>query len=197
MMWICAPVFGFLFVAATPVIVLVLGHQWREAAPVFQILAICALGQLLLESVIWLFVSRGQSQQLLKLLLIISPIMIGSYAIGLPFGIKGVALSGSLVLLAMFPWILKFSFRGTELTLRRLGQAILYPISLCLAGVGLAELAVYLIAPQRIASQLLVIALGFAAGYVASLLIAPVREEIRSLRKLFRESGFATPPESA
>ena len=64
----------------------------------FQILAVCALTQLLLESTIWLFVSRGQSQQLLKMLLVISPIIIGSYAIGLPFGIKGVALSGSLML---------------------------------------------------------------------------------------------------
>ena len=128
-MWISAPIFGFLFVAAEPVIVLALGNRWREAAPVFQILAIFALGQLLLESTLWLFVSRGQSKRLLKLLLIISPIIIGSYAIGLPFGIKGVALSGSLVLLAIFPWILKFAFRGTTLTLRRLGQAILYPIS--------------------------------------------------------------------
>ena len=43
-MWISTPIFGFLFVAAQPVIVLVLGNQWREAAPVFQILAISALG---------------------------------------------------------------------------------------------------------------------------------------------------------
>ena len=47
-LWISAPVFGFLIVAAQPVIVLVLGDQWREAAPVFQILAISALGQLFL-----------------------------------------------------------------------------------------------------------------------------------------------------
>ena len=58
-MWILAPTFGFLFVAAVPVIVLTLGNRWREAAPVFQILAIFALGQLLLESVNWLLVSRG------------------------------------------------------------------------------------------------------------------------------------------
>ena len=121
-MWIIAPIFGFLFVAAVPVIVLALGNRWRGAAPVFQILAIFALGQLLLESTLWLFVSRGQSQRLLKLLLIISPIIIGSYAIGLPFGIKGVALSGSLVLLVIFPWILKFSFRGTNLTFSVLGR---------------------------------------------------------------------------
>ena len=110
-LWISAPVFGFLIVAAQPVIVLVLGDQWREAAPVFQILAISALGQLLLDSTIWLFVSRGQSQQLLKILLIISPIIVAGYVIGLPFGIKGVALSGSLVLLGTLPWMLKFAFR--------------------------------------------------------------------------------------
>ena len=69
-MWIGAPIFGFLFVAAEPVIVLALGKQWRAAAPVFQILAIFALGQLLLESTLWLLVSRGQSRRLLKLLLI-------------------------------------------------------------------------------------------------------------------------------
>jgi PST family polysaccharide transporter len=194
-MWISAPVFGFLFVAAQPVIVLVLGNQWRQAAPVFQILVLAALGQLLLESTIWLFVSRGQSRQLLKLLLIISPIIVGSYAIGLPFGIKGVAVSGSLVLLAIFPWILKFSFRGTDLTLQRLGQAILCPISLGLAGVCLAKLALYLIAPQRIVAQLLVAALGFAAGYSLSLLIPPVREEVMSVRKLFVESHSAAPTE--
>ncbi len=195
--WISAPIFGFLFVAAAPVIVLILGNQWREAAPVFQILVISALGQLLLELTIWLFVSRGQSQQLLKLLLIISPIIVGSYAIGLPFGIKGVALSGSLVLLAIFPWILKFSFRGTNLTLQRLGQTILYPISLCLAGVCLAELALHLIAPQRIVSQLLVTALGFVGGYSLSLLIPPVRQEIISIRRLFGKSDSAAAPEPA
>ena len=49
MMWISAPIFGFLFVAAQPVIVLTLGNQWQQAAPVFQILAVAALAQLLLE----------------------------------------------------------------------------------------------------------------------------------------------------
>jgi O-antigen/teichoic acid export membrane protein len=196
-LWISAPIFGFLFVAAEPVIVLVLGNQWREAAPVFQILVISALGQLLLDSTVWLFVSRGQSLQLLKLMLVVSPILIASYAIGLPFGIKGVALSGSLVLLAIFPGILKFSFRGTNLTLKRLGRAILYPISLCLAGVFLAECALYLAASQRKVVQLLITALGFAMVYAFSMLVTPVRREVMSLRKLFGESGFASSPEPA
>jgi O-antigen/teichoic acid export membrane protein len=187
-MWITAPIFGFLFVAAAPVIILALGNRWRAAAPVFQILAIFALGQLLLESTLWLFVSRGQSQRLLKLLLIISPVIVGSYAIGLPFGIKGVALSSSLVLLVIFPWILKFSFRGTNLTLLRFGQAVLYPIAACLVAVCSAELALRMIAPQSAVSQLGVAALSFVVGYALSALIPSVRQEAVSLRTLFSKS---------
>ena len=195
--WIAAPVFGFLFVAAEPVIVLVLGSQWRAASPVFQILAVSALGQLLVDSTVWLFVSRGLSGRLLKLFLIICPIIVGSYAIGLPFGIKGVALSGSLVLLAILPWILNFAFHGTTLTLRRLGRAIMYPISMSLAGVFFAELALRLVTPIGLPGKFLTDAVGFAVAYSLSALISPVREEFMSLSKLLGElrlSSQATQP---
>lgn len=194
-MWVTAPIFGFLFVAAEPVIVLTLGNRWREAAPVFQILAIFALGQLLLESTVWLLVSRGQSNRLLKLSLVISPIIVASYAAGLRFGIKGVALCGSLVLLVILPLILKFSFRGTNLTLLRLRRAIQYPVSLCLVSVCLAKLALHLVGPQRIVSQLMVTALGFTMGYLLSVLIPPIREEVMSLRRLIGGSHSGGSPE--
>ena len=185
--WVSAPLFGFLFVAAEPVIVLILGKQWREAAPVFQILVIAALGQMLLDSTAWLFVGRGQSQRLLKLLLVISPIIVASFAVGLPFGIKGVALSGSLVFVSMLPWVLKYAFRGTTLTLQRLGKAIMYPVALSLGGVVSAELTLHLMAPQHIVSQLVVAALGFAGACAIAALVPPVREEAMSLRRLFSE----------
>jgi O-antigen/teichoic acid export membrane protein len=186
-MWISAPLFGFLFVAAKPVIVLVLGAKWQDAAPVFQILAISALGQMLLETTVWLLISRGQSQRLLKLLLIISPIIVASFVIGLPFGIKGVAVSSSLVLLAILPWTLKFAFRGTELNLRQVGRVLLYPISLCLAGVFISILALHFIAPQRIVMQLVVVGLGFATAYALSALIPAVRQETVSLSKVLND----------
>jgi O-antigen/teichoic acid export membrane protein len=186
-LWISAPVFGFLFVAAHPVIVLMLGNQWGEAAPVFQILTISALGQLLLDSTTWLLVSRGQSRRLLKLLLIFSPILVCSYAVGLPFGIKGVALSGSLVMLLILPWMLRFSFRETSLTLPRLGRAILYPVALSLFGVLTAGLVLRLAGPANTISELFVGALGFLVAYALSALIPAVRREAMSLRNLVDE----------
>jgi O-antigen/teichoic acid export membrane protein len=187
-MWATAPIFGFLFVAATPVIVLALGRKWQAAAPVFQLLAIFALGQLLYESTIWLIVSRGQSRRLLKLALLVSPITIASYAIGLPFGIRGVALSGALLMLAIFPWILRFSFRGTKLTLQDLGKNIQLPLITCLAGVSCGEVGLHLAAHLSVVPQLLVIAPTFAAGSALMLLIPAVREEVKALMELVRNA---------
>jgi O-antigen/teichoic acid export membrane protein len=186
-LWICAPVLGFLFVAAKPVVILVLGNQWGGAAAVFQILAVSALVHLLVELTIWSFVSRGQSSRLLKLLLMVAPIIIAGFAIGLPFGIRGVALSGSLVLLGVSLWMVSFSFRGTKLTLRGLGLAMLYPVFLCFAGILAAELTLNLIAPQQLVRQLAVALLSFAAGCSLTMLLPPVRNEVMSLRTLLRE----------
>jgi O-antigen/teichoic acid export membrane protein len=190
-LWISAPVFGFLFVAAQPVIVLMLGRQWGEAAPVFQILTISALGQLLLDSTTWLLVSRGQSRKLLKLLMVFSPILVCSYAVGLPFGIKGVALSGSLVMLIILPWMLRFSFHGTALSLSRLGRAIFYPVALSLFGALTGGLVLRLVAPANTIAKLFVAALTFLAAYGLSALIPAVRREAMSLRNLVNE--FRTP----
>jgi PST family polysaccharide transporter len=185
--WIIASLFGFLFVAATPVIVLVLGAKWREAAPVFQILTISALGQVLLESTLWVLISRGQSARLLKLMLFLSPIMLGSFVIGLPFGIKGVALSLSITLLCTLPWILRFTFRNTNLTLTRLFEALVRPVALSLSGVLLGKLALRLFAPQSEISQLFVAALSFLVTYSLSMLIPSVRKEFESIRKVLAE----------
>ena len=122
-----------------------------------------------------------------KSLIVIAPIIIGSFAIGLPFGIKGVALSGSVVLVGIFPWILKYAFRDTSLTLQRLGQAILCPIALSLAGVFSGELALRFFAPQARVLQLSVAALGFAAAYALSALVPRVRKEVCSFKDLLGE----------
>jgi len=185
--WIIASLFGFLFVAATPVIVVVLGAKWREAAPVFQILTISALGQVLLESTLWILISQGQSARLLKLMLVLCPVMVGSFVIGLPFGIKGVALSLSIALLGALPFILRFAFHNTKVTFARLGQALVCPIVLSLVGVCFAKLTLSLSVPKREIYQLLVAAMSFVAVYSLSALVPPVRVELESFGRLLRE----------
>ena len=155
----------------------------------FKILSISALAQLLFESTIWLFVGRGESGKLLKLMVAIAPVIVVSFSIGLPFGIKGVALSGSLVMVAIFPWILKVAFRGTRLTLLRLGKAIVCPVALALSGVALGEVALHSAAQRPAVAQLLVVALSFAATCALSVLIPAVRREIVSFKDVLGQFG--------
>jgi PST family polysaccharide transporter len=116
--------------------------------------------------------------------MIVSPIIICSFAIGLPFGIKGVALSSSLALIGMLPWIMSFSFRGTPLTLQDLGRALLHPVLLSLFGISLATFVQHLFKPVGILMELFVLALGFASAYLLAALIPAVRNEIASFRDL-------------
>jgi len=192
-MWITAPLFGLLFVAATSIVAIVLGKQWVQAAPVFQILAISALSQILLESTIWLFVSRGQATRLLRMLLIVSPIIILSYAIGLPFGIKGVALTGSLVMVGMLPWILRFSFKGTDLTLSRVFSAIINPLAVSSFCVLISEAVLGSLKVYQGLPQLIIAMICFATICCMSLMFEPIRAEIMAFRDLLRRSPSITP----
>jgi len=194
-MWVSAPLFGYLFVAAEPVIAITLGKRWHEAAPVFQLLAILALGQLLMDATGWLLVSRGKSLRLLQMTLILAPIMIAGYAIGLPFGIRGVALCSSIVFVLVFPGVLKFSFRGSKITLRRLARAIFCPILLCLVGAVSGELALHYIVCHGSFSQLLVAALGFSLGGLLSMILPKMREDFMSLWSLLMRSRSIHEPQ--
>jgi len=166
--------------------VLALRRQLNETVSINQILTIYSLVQHLIQSTAWLFVSRGESERLLRLMLTVSPLIIASFVIGLPFGIKGVALWYSLVLIAILPWILKYTFRGTSLTLQRLGRVIIYPISLCLVSVCFTELMLQIFSPDRALSKLLLIVLGFAIVYSVSSLIPRIREEASLFKDLIK-----------
>lgn len=184
LVWLITPVLGFMFVAAEPVILIMLGRHWIESVPVFRLLAISALSQILLESIMWLLVSRGDAARLLVLFVGLAPVTIAGIAIGLPFGIQGVALAASFVLLAVFPWILIVSFKHTRLTLRMFNRALICPIVVGLFSVLSAEVALHISAVSSVIARLAVVGLSFAASYVTALLAAPVRNELAALRQL-------------
>jgi PST family polysaccharide transporter len=184
MMWMIGPLVAVLFVAAQPVVILLLGNQWRDSAAVFQILGISALAQPLFESTNWLFVSRGATDRLLKLGLITFPIIIGSFVVGLQFGIKGVALSYSLTLVAILPWVFHYSFHGTNLTLQRLTKALLHPVSICMTAVLFAEFALRRIAVAGNVLSFLVTCLAVGAVYSFSAILPSVRQELLSFRNM-------------
>ena len=97
---ICAvsmPFVVFLMAMATNVILIVLGPQWTEAAGVFFWLGVTGVLQPVNNTGGWLLVSQGRDREMFQWGILGSTLIVASFAIGIPWGIQGVAMGYGIV----------------------------------------------------------------------------------------------------
>ncbi len=102
--------FAGLFLALShPLILVLLGHKWENAAPIFGGFTIVALSVPLANASTWLFTSQGRGRDMLVAQSINACVTVLSFIAGLPFGPVGVAIafaiSGPLVRLPILYYI--------------------------------------------------------------------------------------------
>jgi O-antigen/teichoic acid export membrane protein len=83
---------------APDLIFLLLGPKWKDSVEIFRLLAPTILIFALINPLGWLIFSLGMVGRSLKVSLVLAPVMIGGYLIGLPYGPKGVAFAYSAVM---------------------------------------------------------------------------------------------------
>ena len=93
-------VFGALF--ADDIVLVVLGPKWADAATIFRLLTPTILVFGIINPTGWLLQSVGLQERSLKIALVIAPLVIAAYLIGLPYGPNGVAFAYSA---AMTLWL--------------------------------------------------------------------------------------------
>jgi O-antigen/teichoic acid export membrane protein len=93
-------VFGALF--ADDIVPVVLGPKWTDAATTFRLLTPTILVFGIINPTGWLLQSIGLQKRSLAIALVIAPLVIIGYLIGLPYGANGVALGFSA---AMMLWL--------------------------------------------------------------------------------------------
>ncbi|TFV96970.1 lipopolysaccharide biosynthesis protein [Leifsonia flava] len=105
--------FAFLGAQATAVVSIMLGEQWLEAVPVFQILLIAGWFQAAAYVSYWVFLSKGLTKENLWSALVTRPLTIGLILLGSLWGVYGVAAGFALGLGITWPialfWISKVS----------------------------------------------------------------------------------------
>ena len=94
---------------ADDVISVFLGPKWKAAGAIFRLLAPTILVFAIANPLSWLLTSIGRVGRLLKMGLVIAPIMILGYVLGLPYGPKGVAFAYSAVMLL---WLIPLGYVG-------------------------------------------------------------------------------------
>ena len=93
-------VFGALF--ADDIVLVVLGPKWADAATIFRLLTPTILVFGIINPMGWLLQSVGLQGRSLRIALVIAPLVIAAYLIGLPYGPNGVAFAYSA---AMTVWL--------------------------------------------------------------------------------------------
>jgi PST family polysaccharide transporter len=123
---------------ANDLILVLLGPKWTEAAAIFRLLAPTIVIFALINPLSWLLYSLGLVGRSLKIALVIAPLVITGYVLGLPHGPRGVAFAYSLVMtLWVVPHIV-WCVHGTLISLRDILLAVSRPL---LSGIVAAALA--------------------------------------------------------
>jgi len=105
-----------------------LGSQWGSAVPVFRLLAPTTLGFAILAPMGWLLASWGQVAKNLRIALVLTPLLISGYIIGLHWGPEGVACAySSVMMLAVIP-LIAWASHGTPVSLRDLLVTVSRPL---------------------------------------------------------------------
>ena len=123
---------------ADDLILLVLGPKWTETATIFRLLAPTILIFGMINPLSWLMVSVGLVGRSLKIALVLAPLVVGSYIVGLPYGPKGVALGYSAI---MTLWVIPhiaWCVHGTVVALRDIVRAVIRPLVSALVAAILA-----------------------------------------------------------
>ncbi len=102
---------------ADDMILVFLGPKWKDAGVIFRLLAPTILVFAIANPLSWLIMSLGLVRRSLKMGLVIAPIMVASYAIGLPYGPKGVAFAYSAVMILWVIPVIAWSVHGTLISL--------------------------------------------------------------------------------
>jgi len=101
---------------ANDVVFVLLGAKWKDAAPIFRWLAPTILVFAIANPLSWLLIASGRIVRLMKMSLVIAPIMILGYIIGLPYGPRGVACAYSVVMTLWLIPLITWAVHGTEIS---------------------------------------------------------------------------------
>jgi O-antigen/teichoic acid export membrane protein len=156
---------------ADDMILVFLGPKWRGAAVVFRLLAPTTLAFAILNPLGWLLNALGLVGRGLKIALVLGPVMITGYVMGLPYGPKGVAFAYSAVMMACVIPLIAWATHGTVISLRDILLVVSRPLLSGIVAAGLAFGLRFLYRP--LLSPLSRLALGVAlvfAGYLGMLL---------------------------
>ncbi len=181
--FITMPLAGFLFVCSASIIRLLLGEKWMDANAIFKILAVAGFIQAVETTWSLTMISLGMGRKYLRIGIFRSVFFVLAFAVGVPWGARGVALSYAISeYLIMIP-SLWYSFRKTPVSVLGFFKVISRPAVITLVATAIMFLSYnFLLADQPDFVTIgACLALGAAAYSVIWCLVPGGMQTIREL----------------
>ncbi len=141
------PVLAAASIMSDTLILAYAGPQWSAAAEIFSVLAIMSMVSILVETANFVYFSTGRSDRQLRWMLVLTPMAIVSFVIGLPYGAYGVAVGITTVYTLMFLPGLAYAFYGSPISFRAFIHAMT-PVVIVTLSVSCAFLAYRALRPD-------------------------------------------------
>jgi len=132
---VAGPIAGVAFLASKDIIVILLGPTWAPVGDVFKYLAIGGLLQPLYSTQSWLHIAVGRSDRVFLWGLVGTPIIVGSFLLGLIWGINGVAFCYSLAIIITTIGSLSYAGYSAGLPFWKMLCITVRPILSCIVSV--------------------------------------------------------------
>jgi PST family polysaccharide transporter len=114
---------------ADDLVLVLLGPKWKAAAGIFRLLAPTMMVFAIANPLGWLLSSIGLVARGLKIAVVIGPLMIASYIIGLPYGPRGVAFAYSTVMMLWIIPVIIWCVHGTMISVKDVLRTVSRPLA--------------------------------------------------------------------
>jgi PST family polysaccharide transporter len=126
---------------ADEIVRVLLGPQWGEAVPIFRLLVPTILAFAIINPTGQLMQASGQAKRSLKLALLMAPVVMVGYALGLSNGAQGVAFGLSASMMLVVGPLVYWSRKHTLITMADVARTAVPPCVSTLAGAAVAMAA--------------------------------------------------------
>jgi len=187
---ICLPPAVFALLFAEQCVLGVLGDQWGEAVPIFFAIVPAAIALAFEPAVRWVYVSTGNSGREFRWRLVAGVVTIAAFAIGLSWGVLGVAIAYSACAVAFRIPEIPYCFAKSPLTLKDLARASWRPALAPIIAGTLTAAPAHAFMPDELSqlAQLLILLPVFSGLTLLAWLALPGgTAELREARALLSE----------
>jgi PST family polysaccharide transporter len=182
------PVVCFLLADAQQVVEIALGHRWLPVVPMFEALGVAAFFGTFNVAGGWVYSALGQTSRQLRQQLVVTPLTVLGFLVGLPWGALGVAVSFS-VTRALLSWpTLAWCYRGTPIRMRHTAVTLARPAAASIVA-GLVLVALHATRAQWPTYWVVLDALLYGVAYLAAWFVMPggranLREQVQIVQEL-------------